>query len=104
MLEKTDTTWAAATVGSQSAAPLELATGKAVMAIGGFSGRDAAPTLAQFRQLVREGRIAYFVGGGDRGGGPGGGGTGSVIESWVASHYPATIVGGTTVYDLAGSS
>ena len=104
LLEQTDTTWAAATVGSQAAAPLELATGKAVMAIGGFSGRDAAPTLAQFRQLVRQGRIAYFVGGADRGGGPGGGGTGSAIASWVASHYRATIVGGTTVYDLAGSS
>ncbi len=106
LLDKTDTTWAAATVGSQSAAPLELATGKAVMAIGGFSGRDADPTLAQFRQLVREGRIAYFIGGGGRGGpggGPGGG-TGSVIESWVAPHYPATTVGGTTVYDLTTSS
>ncbi len=103
LLKKTTTRWAAAAVGSQSAAPLELASGTAVMAIGGFSGSDATPTLAQFEQYVRNGEITYFIGsgtGGGRGGGPGGGGTGSAISRWVSAHFPATTVGGRTVYDL----
>ncbi len=102
LLKKTDTTWAAAAIGSQSAGPLELATGKAVMAIGGFSGTDAAPTLAQFEQYVKDGKIAYFIGGGGGfgGGGPGGNGGSSAITEWVAAHYPATTVGNQTVYDL----
>ena len=105
LLSKTTTRWAAATTGSQSAAPLELATGKAIIAIGGFSGSDDAPTLAQFQALVAKGEIAYYVSGASgQGGGPGnsanGSGSASQIASWVAAHYKATTVGGTTVYKL----
>ncbi len=47
-------TWVAATVGSQEAAPLELATGgEPVMAIGGFNGTDPSPTLAAFKAARR---------------------------------------------------
>ena len=35
--------WVAATEGSTAAAPLELATGDAVMSIGGFNGTDPWP-------------------------------------------------------------
>ena len=49
-------TWAAATISANAAAPLELATGQPVMAIGGFTGSDPAPTLAQFQQYVSEGQ------------------------------------------------
>jgi 4-amino-4-deoxy-L-arabinose transferase-like glycosyltransferase len=108
LLKNAGTTWAAATIGSQSAGPLELASGKAVMAIGGFSGSDAAPTLAQFEAYVQAGKIRYFIAGGQGGqsgpggqGAPGGQGTGSAITAWVAAHYTATTVGGVTVYDLA---
>jgi 4-amino-4-deoxy-L-arabinose transferase-like glycosyltransferase len=106
-LLKADThRWAAATAGSQSAAPLELASGTSVIAIGGFSGSDPAPTLAQFEALVARRQIHYYIAGGGNGGGPGGGGPGggsgssSEIASWVSSHFTATTVGGTTVYDL----
>jgi 4-amino-4-deoxy-L-arabinose transferase-like glycosyltransferase len=107
LLKNTTTTWAAATVGSMSAGPLELASGKAVMAIGGFSGSDPAPTLARFTAYVKAGRIRYFIGSGaGGGGGPGGRGSGgaSEIASWVSSHYTAQSVGGQTVYDLAAPS
>jgi 4-amino-4-deoxy-L-arabinose transferase-like glycosyltransferase len=93
-------TWVAATSSSMAAAPIELATGKPVMAIGGFNGGDRAITLARFKALVAAGRVHYYVAGG-MGGGPGGGGSGSEIESWVASTFTATTVGGTTVYDLS---
>jgi 4-amino-4-deoxy-L-arabinose transferase-like glycosyltransferase len=104
LLKATSTRWAAATIGDQSAASLELASGgKAVMAIGGWSGSDATPTLAQFKAYVAAGEIHYFIVGGAGGGrgGAGGGGTGSEITSWVTSNFTSTSVGGQTVYDLA---
>jgi 4-amino-4-deoxy-L-arabinose transferase-like glycosyltransferase len=97
LLSSTDTEWAAATTGGTAAANLELASGKSVIAIGGWSGSDPAPTLAEFQQYVAEGRIAYYV----AGGGMGGGGN-SEIAQWVAANYTATTVGNTTVYDLRG--
>jgi len=104
MLRSAGTTWSAAVVGSQTAAPLELSSGTAVMAIGGFSGTDAAPTLAQFQAMVAAGDVHYFISSGDGGGGMGGQGgsdsVGSQITAWVKAHYTATTVGGTTVYDL----
>jgi len=107
LLKATTSTWAAATDGAQSSAPLQLASGKQVMAIGGFNGGDSAPTLAQFQKWVAEGKVSYYVAGGGQGlgrGGPGGGGgTASQIASWVAAHYTATTVGSTTVYDLRAS-
>ena len=99
-----DHRWAAAALGSQSAASLELATGASVMAIGGFTGSDPAPTLAQFQAWVAAGDVRYFVSGG-MGGGPGGGregrGTGAQIQEWVEQHFTASTMGGRTVYDLS---
>ena len=112
-LTSSSTTWSAATVGAQSAAGLELSSNTSVMAIGGFSGTDDAPTLAQFKAYVASGAIHYFVSGGQSGGqgggqgGPGGGGgsgSASEITAWVQATYTATTIGGTTVYDLTGAS
>jgi hypothetical protein len=106
MLRDAGTTWSAAVVGSQSAASTELASGTAVMAIGGWSGSDAAPTLAQFQALVAAGDVHWFVSSGDGGGMGGQGGqggsdsVGSQISAWVTAHFTATQVDGTTVYDL----
>jgi 4-amino-4-deoxy-L-arabinose transferase-like glycosyltransferase len=65
-------TWVAATTSTQTGASLELATGRSVMAIGGFQGSDPAITLVRFKQLVAGGRIHYFVAGGGPGIAPGG--------------------------------
>jgi 4-amino-4-deoxy-L-arabinose transferase-like glycosyltransferase len=100
-LEKTTTRWAAAVEGSNSAASLELASGgKAVMAMGGFTGTDPAPTLAEFEKWADAGDITYYIAGGGMGGGPGGQGTSSQITSWVESHFKSTTIGGETVYLL----
>lgn len=121
-------TWAAAAVGSQTAAGLQLGTGLPVMPIGGFNGSDPSPTLAQFQQYVAQGRIHYFAasgreggfgggfggggfggafGGGGFGGGPGGaagpsGGSDAAqqIASWVQANFTAVQLGGQTFYDL----
>ncbi|GLY53365.1 glycosyltransferase family 39 protein [Lentzea sp. NBRC 102530] len=98
LLKTTDTEWAAATTGAQSAAGLQLASGRPVIAIGGWNGSDPAPTLEEFQQLVADGKVRYYVEGG-RGGGPGGG---NEIGEWVAANFTATTVGGQTLYDLTG--
>jgi hypothetical protein len=46
------------------AAPYILATGKPVIAMGGFIGSDPAPTLAGFKQLVASGQVHYVLAGG----------------------------------------
>ncbi|MBJ7339794.1 glycosyltransferase family 39 protein [Mycolicibacterium sp.] len=109
LLEATDTPWSAAIDRSTSAAGLELATGTAVMAIGGFSGTDPTPTLQQFQDDVARHRIAYYLA-------PRGSSHGAVAEDvkgedvsprahsdilrWVRGHFHSTTVGGITAYEL----
>ena len=102
LLNATSTRWSAAVVGDQSAATLILSSSTAVMAIGGWGGSDASPTLAQFQAYVAAGDVTYFIAAGQGGGGPQGStdSTGSQITAWVEAHYSATTVGGSTVYDL----
>ena len=101
LLEKgaTGYRWAAATVGSESAAPLQLATGQPIMSIGGFNGTDPAPTLARFKRLAAAHEIHYFVGANAHSFG-GGSGQAAQITAWVAAHFTSRTVGGETVYDL----
>jgi hypothetical protein len=92
--------WPAATVSSDSAAPLQLASGEPVMSVGGFNGTDPAPTLAQFEKYVAGHDIHYFVGANSDSFG-GGSGDAAQITSWVEAHFHAETVGGETVYDLS---
>ncbi|MEU3272057.1 glycosyltransferase family 39 protein [Saccharomonospora sp. NPDC006951] len=102
LLAGTDTTWAAAAQGAQVASRLAVDSGKAVLGIGGWSGQDPAPTLAEFQHYVAEGRIAYFLAGpGEAAAGGMRGPTGSSeITEWVEARFTPTTVGGQTVYDL----
>jgi 4-amino-4-deoxy-L-arabinose transferase-like glycosyltransferase len=100
-------TWVAATNGSQAAARYQLATQLPVMAIGGFNGGDPSPTLEQFKAMVAQGKIHYYLAGGEGPGGgrgPGGPGgserTGAAIASWVAANFTASSVDGVSVYVL----
>ncbi|MEU9270505.1 glycosyltransferase family 39 protein [Streptomyces sp. NPDC048251] len=94
-------TWAAAAIGAQNAASYQLATGDAVMAIGGFNGTDPSPTLAQFKQYVTDGKIHYFISSGSGGGmSASSDGTSSQITSWVEANFKKVTVGSATFYDL----
>jgi 4-amino-4-deoxy-L-arabinose transferase-like glycosyltransferase len=93
-------TWVAATVGSNNAASYQLASGDPVMAIGGFNGTDPTPTLAQFEQYVRQGKIHYYISGSTGGSSS----SAAQIASWVKAHFTAQTVGGVTVYDLTATS
>jgi 4-amino-4-deoxy-L-arabinose transferase-like glycosyltransferase len=100
-------------------------TGKAILPMGGFSGGDPAPTLAQLKALVASGKLRYVLGGGAGGfggGGRGGGTLASQRTSWIEQNCkvvnpaayggtstaaPATRTAGTTaatasLYDCAG--
>jgi len=97
-------TWVAATVGATNASGYQLATEKSVMPIGGFSGSDPSPTLAQFKARVAAGKIHYFIGGAGMGQ-PSGGSNGSAqISAWVKATFTVQTVDGTTVYDLTQSA
>jgi hypothetical protein len=101
LVEGADNRWAAASVGSFTAGSLELKTKSSIMAIGGFTGSDDSPTLAQFQAYVANGEVRYFIPN-DRQGPPGGkSGPGSEITAWVEQNFTAINVGGTTVYDLS---
>ncbi|BBX29944.1 ArnT family glycosyltransferase [Mycolicibacterium alvei] len=102
-----DGRWAAASVGSMMVSDLELKTGASLMAIGGFTGSDDSPTLAQFQQYVADGQVGYFLDRteGGRGGPPGPPrhehGSAAQITDWVKANFTETVVGNTPVYDLS---
>jgi 4-amino-4-deoxy-L-arabinose transferase-like glycosyltransferase len=103
-------TWLVAVRGSDAAAAIILQTGGIpVMAMGGFSGTDPAPTVAQLQKYVAEGKLHYVLIGGAGGfGGFGGGaaGTASSVNSWVEQHctaVPASAYGGSTTSASAGA-
>ncbi|MFE3227513.1 mannosyltransferase, partial [Nocardia sp. NPDC059228] len=125
LIAGSDTRWAAAAIGAQDVSSLELSTGKALLAVGGFSGRDDSPTLAQFQQYVADHQIGYLLvrqreeSGQDnnsRGGRPNAGqpsnpqsgpgnsesdqSTSAQITAWVKANYPVTMMGNVEVYNL----
>ncbi len=106
-----------AAFGSQSSAPIVIASGDAVITIGGFNGGDPAPTLTQFEHLVATGQVRYVLvsgNGGGFGGGPGGpgaAGSGSSISQWVLTHgkeVPSSNYGASsgneTLYDVSNAA
>jgi 4-amino-4-deoxy-L-arabinose transferase-like glycosyltransferase len=96
-------TWAATVLGSSNAAGYQLAVGAPVMALGGFNATDPAPTLAEFRQLVSDGKIHYYIHakmmfGGNRH--TSGSHEAADITEWVESHYDPVRVDGVNICDL----
>jgi 4-amino-4-deoxy-L-arabinose transferase-like glycosyltransferase len=99
-----------ATLNATSAAPFILATGKPVMALGGFSGSDRIVTPDQLARLVSNRTVRFFLlpstqtfnpenlppqvrgffrrGGGPRGG-FGGSGLNGDLTQWVSAHCTA---------------
>jgi 4-amino-4-deoxy-L-arabinose transferase-like glycosyltransferase len=99
-----------ATASSQNASSIIINTGKAVMALGGFSGNDQILTTAQLARLVANGTVQYFL---VQSGGMGGN---SSLMQWVQAHgtvVPAsqyetsstgTAGGQTTLYYVSSSA
>lgn len=98
-----DCTWAGATYPSQTAARLQLAAQRPVMAIGGFMGADPAPSLDDFRHHVSTGDICYFVDNENYLGAQTEQTNAAIISTWVRSQYFSEVIDGATVYDLRSS-
>ena len=56
-----DVTYLAATLNAQAAAPIILATGDPVMALGGFSGGDPILNKEELAELVVNGTVRFFL-------------------------------------------
>ena len=104
-------TWIVAIDSAQEAGSIELATGLPVMAMGGFTGSDPTPTLAQLKSDIASGKLRFVIadsgGGFGRrrlgGGGRGGGDTG--VGAWVTSTCKTVSYGGSAaLYDCAGAA
>jgi 4-amino-4-deoxy-L-arabinose transferase-like glycosyltransferase len=102
--------WLLAVSNSNTAASLELQTGKAVISMFGFTGSDNAMTVDKLEKLVAAGELKYVelgggMGGGGLTGGPGGGTAGSSVQTWVEKNCTAvssSALGGTS--SSSGSS
>jgi len=54
-------TYLVATSSSNTADAIIITTGKAVMALGGFTGTDPILTTAQLQALIKQGKVRYFL-------------------------------------------
>lgn len=96
----TTATWAAAMVGSETAANYQLESGRSMLPIGGFDGTDPFPTLEQFQTMVDKGKVASLViqelppltleGRGES----------AKIVEWVRANFPSEQIGAAQYYDL----
>jgi hypothetical protein len=97
--------WALAVVGGDPAAGYQLASGEAVMAVGGWAGTDPVPTLARFRSLVARAEVRYFIPAGNYGGISLGASYDAdaavAITHWVTAGFAHRDVDGVALYDLA---
>jgi 4-amino-4-deoxy-L-arabinose transferase-like glycosyltransferase len=73
-----------ATMDAPSAAPYIIETGKAVMAMGGFSGSDPILTVEKLQEMVKNKEVKYFLI--PSGSGFGGRGGRSEVMDWIRAH------------------
>ncbi|MDQ4501884.1 glycosyltransferase family 39 protein [Sinomonas sp. ASV322] len=96
--------WAAATFPAQTAANWQLASDRAIMPVGGFSGVDPYPTLEQFKALVGSGSVCYFIDYPEMDPIIASQPTTASVVSWVRSTYLPQVVGGLSIYQLNGAT
>ncbi len=85
--------WALAVANANIAAPIALATGLPVMAVGGFNGGDQILTIETLQSYIADGSIRYFLISGDQ--------TQGAVYQWVLKNAtPIQIDQRTTLYDL----
>ncbi|MCI1965007.1 MAG: hypothetical protein LKJ17_02540 [Oscillospiraceae bacterium] len=90
--------WLVAVPSASEAEPIILATGKPVMAIGGFSGDNQSLTVEKLEQMVQSGELKYFMTGGR---GNKGGTSSDAVTQWVEEH--GTVVD-SSVWSTSGNS
>ncbi len=92
-----DTRFLVAATDARTADPIALSTNAPVITIGGFTGADPTPTVAQLRHLIASGRLRYVLLDASRTRVRGESG-GSSASAWAAAHCAAisyaTMLGG----------
>ncbi|ACV64975.1 glycosyl transferase family 39 [Desulfofarcimen acetoxidans DSM 771] len=78
----TGETYLFAVTDSHSAAPYIIETGKAVMAMGGFSGGDSILTVEKLKKMVADKKVKYFL----ISSGSGGRGGSSEVTEWIRAN------------------
>ena len=101
-------TWMVAVGSANESAPLQLASGRPVMAMGGFSGGDPALSVSRLQELVGAGKLRYVLlaGGGGFSDGPAGDSQAQARDAWIVQHGRQVTVpgsGGVVLYDLAAT-
>lgn len=98
--------WVVATVGDLPAGGYQLATDYPAMAIGGWTGSDPVPSLAEFKKMVTQHQVHYFVPAGTYGGIVLGASQADSdacqVTGWVERNFAPQRVSGVVVYDLSG--
>ena len=92
--------WSAATYPAQSSANWQLAVGRPVMPVGGFSGSDPNPTLEKFQTLVQSGAVCYFLDYPELDAVTANQPTSGQIVSWIRNNFPREVIDGVAVYRL----
>jgi len=92
--------WIAAVSSANQAYSLQLSTGLPTLSMGGFTGRDPAPTLSQFKSLVAAGDLRYLL---VTGNADSGNATIADITSWAAASCSVVEDNGSsgTLYDCS---
>lgn len=93
-------TWPAASYASQTAARLQLESGRPVMPLGGFAGSDPSPTLEEFKNEVEAGNICYLVQQEAFLEVQATESASTAISAWVEDNFQSEQLGNTTVYRL----
>ncbi|ALG07957.1 ArnT family glycosyltransferase [Kibdelosporangium phytohabitans] len=80
--------------GAQAAVPYIMATDENIVSMGGFSGRDPAPSTSQLSTWVKEGKLRFVLG--NARGGRGGGmlGESSEVSTWVEQNCRQVLTAG----------
>ncbi|MCE7009627.1 glycosyltransferase family 39 protein [Kibdelosporangium philippinense] len=78
--------------GAQAASAYIMATDENIVSMGGFSGRDPAPTVEQLATWVKDGKLKFVLVGG-RGGMRGG--QASATSTWVQENCRSVLTAGT---------
>lgn len=100
LVQSSGCTWAAATYASQTAARLQIESGRPVMPVGGFAGTDPSPTVSGFISKVENKQICYFLPHEDFLAAQAEPSSVVEITSWVKENFESKNVEGQILYDL----
>jgi 4-amino-4-deoxy-L-arabinose transferase-like glycosyltransferase len=99
-------TWIVAVTSAGESASIQLASGRPVMAMGGFMGSDPALNVDQLKAIISSGKLRYLLLAGqglDARGGPAGDGSGQARTAWVTQNCAKVSYTGSSTSSQSGT-